>query len=177
MNIIAQCCIDLKSITALYRLSIFGKHNPKKVLLFLGCMHVALFIIIMTLLITWEVNARLLTILIVLIACASIYAYMYFALPRIQYARYGKMRGTMNVYCFDENGLKVTSNNTTGIQGDFFITYNMISKIKETKSYLFIYMNKLSVYIVDKTMIQNAAPEDLHNLLVSKVPEYVVCHY
>ena len=177
MEIKATSVYDLKTVTALTRLNMFKKVNHKKRMRTFGIIDAILICIIVFELLAFGFATPLWLMLSVLIISTFLYSYMYFLYPKIRYKASGKFADIKNHFVFYDDEL-AASTDSNEYNGTSTIKYTMLYKVMETSEYFFLFQNKLSVYVVDKTTLQNGTADNIREKLLPILQkQYIVCKY
>lgn len=97
-------------------------------------------------------------------------------LPRISYKNGQKLIGSTMQFVFNENGFLINSScEYAKANGEY--KYDFLYNVYEMDNYYYLYINKVSAYIVDKNGFENTMPEDFSKFLESKLPpnKYIKC--
>lgn len=176
MEIKASSIYDLKTTKALIRLNMFKKNDPKKQILIYGIIVLVLFVFLIIGLIATG-DSSYVGLIFLLALSSSVYSYMYFLFPKTSYKATKKLADVKNSFIFKDDEILLSSN-TAEYTGNAAIKYTMLYKVMETSEYLFIYQNKVQVYIVDKSTIENGSVNDLRQVLSNVLKKkYIVCKY
>lgn len=176
MEITATSKYDQKTVTALVRVGLFKKHDPKK--------RIILFAALICLIITDSIFLLFLSggIFPILLLCLStvlilMQCYTYILLPKIQYRSLGKMAESTHVFKFTDDTVIITSS-IDEYNGSCSIAYHMFYQIIETSEYLFLYQSKRQAFIVDKSTVCGATVSELCTKLAN-IPglKYILCNY
>ena len=114
------------------------------------------------------VGLSIISLFLVVLAVAS-NVWIFFIYPRVYLKSYKIKYGDIPIlYEFNENDM-----NTKHIGTDFEeylkFTYDKLDKVRETKKYFIFYPQRYSVFIIGKHEITEGTPEELRNLLKSKL--------
>lgn len=103
--------------------------------------------------------------------------YIYFGLPIIMYKSQQQLRNMKTEFTFKDNEILISGTNGL-ISDEGVISYLAVTKVIETSSYFFIFINKISAYIIDKSAITE---ENIYNIRakLSSVQsvKYILCKY
>ena len=95
--------------------------------------------------------------------------WLFFLYPRIFLKNHRKKYGDIPIfYEFNENNMSI-KHTGADFNENITITYDKLDKVKETKKYFLLYPQRYSVYIIGKHEITEGTPDDLRNLLKSKL--------
>ena len=84
-------------------------------------------------------------------------AFQYFLLPGVMFKQSGSMQNAINYYLFTDECFQIYSKSLVA-ESRAKVKYEMLTKVKETKEYLFLYRNKREAWVIDKASI---APGEL----------------
>lgn len=176
MEITATSKYDRKTATALARVGVFKRHNPKKRMILLAALIgviVAESILMLFLLGGgFPILLLCLSAVLILIQC-----YVYFLLPKIQYRLLGKFAESCHTFHFTDDTVIITSSGDD-YNGSCSITYHMFYQVMETGEYLFLYQNKRQVFVVDKSTVQGGTVSELRTKLANiSGLRYILCKY
>ena len=174
MEITAKCIYDLKAVTALHRLQMFKKADPKKRMLLWGIVYGVLAAIILLEILLWQ--AELLHLIVLLAVVMLLGCYLFFIAPKSVYKAQGNLRDAENIYTFRDDNVHIVSK-TSQYSGEAQVEYEMFLKIYETSEYFFLYQTKQQAFIVDKSTIRGGTAEDIRSCLKGRVKKYVLCKY
>jgi len=103
--------------------------------------------------------------------------YIYFGLPRVQYAAQHKFKEAVNEYVFTDEEMHVTSVGKNYSE-NLVISYSVIEKVIETSRYMFIFQTRYMAHIVDKTTINRGTAEQIRDKLRPGLgKKYMMCKY
>lgn len=178
MEITAKSKFDRKTITALTRLGISRKHNPKKHFLLFSFLYGCVFLYVLLMKLWLQEHFH--NALPILAFCAGAYTLIlfgYFVTPRLQYKALGKLQELEQNYTFTENSFSVTSDNPL-YQGKSDISYSLLFKVMDTENYLFLYQTKRQVFVVDKSTLNQFEADQLRAWMAPVLgKKYIVCNY
>ena len=158
-------------------LSTFKKSNPQKTVITRAALCIVLLIVIVAMLVVFGADVTLFVLIAVDILILAIDCFMYFGLPRIQYASLANMKDAENVYIFCDRALK-TFAKSVDYTAEAEMEYFMFVKAYETAKYFFLYQTNNQVFIVDKATIENGTAEEIRNVLRGYMKEkYMICKY
>lgn len=177
MNIKATTKMDLDTMKALTKITMFGKRNAIKRMLTFTVIYALIIALEMWSIITFEVRATNVLILVIATVAITINPLLYFTMPKLNYKKLGKLRDSINEYVFTDEGFTETVIGD-GVSGNANIDYSVIQKIYESNDYFYLFNTNRSAYIIDKRSIENKDDIiQLENLLYKKVPNYTRCNY
>lgn len=176
MTINADCTYDLNSIEAFHRMNMFGKVNPIKRMKLFGIIDLILAFLLIIELIAFGNNIFLWILLCVLFVSTVVYCFMFFVFPKMQYKSAMKFANIHNKFVFSDDEFFVSSD-TQEYSGNSRIKYSMLYKAVETNAYYFLFQNKISAFIVDKSNINENERTVLSQLLRNSVSKYIRCKY
>jgi len=98
--------------------------------------------------------------------------------PNLAYKRNGKLADAVNHFTFTDDYVKIEGRGE-GFSNEGTFNYESFDRVYETSKYIFVYINKLSAYIIDKKTIAPEDYEPLKEKLLSAVgkKKYIVCKY
>lgn len=178
MEISASALFNLKAAKALSNVKLYGKGNP-------AIQNTIRVIVILVL----GVLSKILPFLnkddsgigdYLLGACLAlllVIPILHISLPIRIYRNMPKDNEAKNIFRFFEKDFLLAS--TGGhMQGESRIDYEMLQKVRETKTHFFLFPTKNSAYIVDKsTMSEDAIPELRRVLREATGRKYSLCHH
>jgi hypothetical protein len=95
--------------------------------------------------------------------------FIIFALPGMIYSKnISSLAKKTQHYVFENDYFTVRAGGNEE-EGFSKIKYSSLSKVHETKNYFYIYISNLQAYVLDKSQITNASPEELSRLLQSSL--------
>ena len=110
-------------------------------------------------------------IIAVLIAIIDFFIlFSYFILPIVKLKNFTEEQNISNHFEFDEKEIRFSSESKLR-KGSAKILYQQIFQIKESKTTIYIYVNRKSALIVDKSCITEGSVKTLKALLKEKVPD------
>ena len=74
-----------------------------------------------------------------------------------------------NQFSFEENNIKLFSESKAR-KGSSELPYSALTRIDESKTTFYLFVNKSSALIITKASITQGSTDDLRKLLISKVP-------
>lgn len=177
MEITAASVYDLKAYKALVHSGMSKKRNPKKQFVFMTIIIIAALVFVVLDMIFNGFSDRSWLYLLLIVFSLFLYNFSYFIIPRIHYKNSGKLMNINNNYTFTDDEIRMTS-----ISMDFNATgslkYYSIYQAVETHDYLFIYPQKGTAYIIDKSTISNGTIEDIKKAVSAAVPgKYIIYNY
>ena len=94
-----------------------------------------------------------------------------FAMIALIWQNIKKINGNefINEYEFNSEFLNISTTKNNEVIGTQKVYYKDIFKVKENKSYIFIYINQASVFVIDKTCVKADEIKEIRNLLKLKV--------
>ncbi|MBE6638803.1 MAG: YcxB family protein [Ruminococcaceae bacterium] len=174
MEITAHSQYNLKTVTALSRLMMYKKRNPRKSILIFGC---AWFVLLLLNILLGILDEPSVLAYILLILLGSLAMFGYFFAPKIQYKNMGAFKDGTHTFVFYDEKFTVTSQTASSV-GTSDFNYATIQKIMETTEYLFLFPNKNQSFIVDKSTLSEQDMNTLRVALVSKIgSQYIICNY
>ena len=102
-----------------------------------------------------------------LVIGSAVFPFYIILLKIIFYRQNKKFQTIMLEYTFTENKLIVKGENLA-TKEETELNYSSLTKVKETKKYIFLYINKLSALVVDKNNFSVGSAEKVMNLLKLK---------
>ena len=109
-------------------------------------------------------DKRIIPILIfyIIIECAIIALRIY--LPKIKYKMNNVSMQTSGTFIFKDSSVEtVINSDTVSSQGE--LQYSELFKVCETDKFIFLFLNKMQAYIVDKATIENGTEDELRAVL------------
>lgn len=173
----ATCTCDFPAIRALSYLTLYGKNDPRKRLIFWSCVYGVLIISLLAggFINGWQTDNIGLYVLIAI--CSILILLLHFGYPRLQFAAMGKSQNAVNEYVFLEDRVLIQGAGN-GISSSGSISYAVLTKVMETGRYLFLWQNKTQVFIVDKNTFNGGMPGQLREKLRGLLGKhYVICKY
>lgn len=180
MEIKASCVYDFKAVKSLTHASIYKKTKPSKLIIWLLVLVIILIALSIFCIITADTPEEASTFYYScgsFVVCFLVFLYLHFFFPKIQYKRLSQFKDIENQYLFTDTGISQISTNSN-YDGTSQIDYSMIFKVMETSEYLFVFINKMQAWVVDKSTIENGNVEDIRNLLKGYLGrKYIICNY
>ena len=178
MEIKASCIYDKSALTALADVQMFSKSDPKKrraQIITLMVVPIVLFVIMSAF--TGFDADDIKPLVLVLITYGGL-AFLVFITPKMAYKNSGHVAESINEYVFKDTLFEVESANE-GVSSQTKFSYDNIHKVFETSDYLFIYINKMSAFIVEKCTISGDGMAQLRNILQPMLGKrkYIICKY
>ncbi len=179
MEITASGRNDLGAVTALTRANMFGRAEPKRMLIFLLAVIGAAALIETAVIVVFKQGSDRFEGLLTLACCAvtaGLLLWMFTALPKKKYEQLGAKRDMLNRYRFTEEGFSVAVDQD-GFSAGGAHSYASVLKVAETGEFFFMYLSG-GVLIVNRASVEGGTPEELRELLKSRIAgKYVVCKY
>ena len=165
MEIKAASKYDRETITALTRLSVYGKRDPKKSLIFWTiAFGILLIILSVEAAVIASLGIDMLTEMIAIIVLTAAYIlirfYLHFLVPKIRYKALAKLQEAEIEFHFGETSITVFSKSTEFSSEDK-LEYSLFVKVFETSKYFFLFSTHNNVYPVDKSTIEGGSAEDI----------------
>lgn len=177
MEIKASSSYDFKTIKTFFLHALFRKINPKKGIIIISLFIILLYVIVILGAVISDTPETFIKVLAYLLGLTIFLFYFYFRGPKLCYKNMQKLASINNEFIFTDTNLIITSNNDS-VSGETNTKYSGLYKVMETDSYLFIYQNKVSAYIVDKSTIEGGTVEDIRKAISSVLGDkYIVCNY
>ncbi len=168
---------SLAAFKAFARASTFRRFNPKKCLIAFAAVWLLLLAATIGLILIGVPASECIWLLILLALAAFMWLYIYFGLPIIMYKSQQQLRNMKTEFTFKDNEILISGTNGL-ISDEGVISYLAVTKVIETSSYFFIFINKISAYIIDKSAITE---ENIYNIRakLSSVQsvKYILCKY
>lgn len=178
MDIKASCRYDIKALKAFRDIQLFGKGNPKtqKTIILVALYVVIAGLAFMTVMSDFDSN--LLFMLVMMCVIGGLFTWSLFASHKLMYKNSGNLAETVNNYVFTDTFFTVESEKE-GYSGNSKIAYDSLYSVYETSSYYFIYINKVSSFIVDKSSLNEEEIKMISEKLKSSVRKrkYIRCKY
>lgn len=177
MEIKAKTSNSYEASAALIRALMFKKSDPKKCIVgwFIVLIGVSLLVIASRFLIDDFSNMSYL--LFVLFLSFFLLIYSFFILPRITYKSQNKLADIGGTIVFTDTEIKVESV-SANYSGTSVIDYSVIVKVIETGKYLFIFQNRATAYVVEKSSIEGGTANDLREKFMPMLgKKYILCNY
>ena len=182
MKINASCVYDYEAIKALSDVQNYKKKNPKtqKAIITVACiagLGIPLAFGVWRLIVDGP-ESDTLTMMIVLAAIMGGMLWCVHALPKIAYKNSGSLAEMLNSYVFEPTQMTVTSESKT-MKGESTTAYTSLFKAYETSKYMFIYINRVSAYVVDKSTMSESDMQQVKQWLTAALgkKKYIVCKY
>jgi hypothetical protein len=107
--------------------------------------------------------------LLIVIAIELVIVYSYFIKPKMKLQSFSDDNIIKNHFSFEENVIKLKSQ-TKARKSENEIPYSAFTRIDESKSTIYLFLNKNSALIVTKSEITEGTVEDLKKFLLRKIP-------
>ena len=167
MHITATCTFDFKSITALTYVSMYKRFRPRI------AFHFTNGIAALSMAVNFQYPMLMVLSAILLLGNC----FLYFFLPKMQYAALNRMQNVVNTYTFCDDVIKIESKGEL-YEGGAELRYPMIQRVMETSEYFFNFQSKNQVFIVEKATITGGTAMDLQNKLAPYLKKkYYLCSY
>ena len=177
----ASSVYDRETFRALNYIAIYRKRRPGRTLalrLLIWLPFIAFFV--------WDLlreqlpgESRTVSIVCLAVIAAEILftLYMHFLQPVRRYRAHGKLAGAENRFLFGETEFHAkTVGSASETEAD--VRYEMLWRVYETDARLFLYINKLSAYVVDKSTVPPERMDELRGRLASSsATRYIRCRY
>jgi len=176
MDVKARFTFTRESMRELVHFSMFKKADPKKRMITWSIIYaVLMLIVILTMGLIPDSQGWYYLLVIGLVLLLEYY--LYFVFPVLQYNALGKLKETVNDYTFNDDTMKVSSQNPV-YAGESELQYDMFWKAYETSKNFFLYQTKNQVFVVDKSTITGGTAEDIRSKLSEALKEkYIICRY
>ncbi len=178
MEIKTTTVFDKKSLKAIANVQLCGKKNPRKymaVRLFFA--FTLLVLTVLTAVLMAKDGADWKSMLLPIIVIAG-YIVTIALMPASMYRNYRRLEGNVNHYTFTDSEI-IAEGSGNGVSGESRISYENLTKVMETSDYIFIYVNAMSVLIIDKNAADEKDIEQIREKLLSEAgkKKYIVCKY
>lgn len=97
-----------------------------------------------------------------------LWVFWFLAMPKIRYKRDYFGKDSKNDFVFTDENIKLTQTQELH-SSESVLSYNAIWRVYESKEFIYMYIGKRRVYIVDKSTIEGGTALDLRMLLVQKI--------
>lgn len=97
-----------------------------------------------------------------IVECAIIFLRIY--LPKIKYKMNNISEKTNSIFIFRENSIETFVNSDT-VSSHSELQYSGLLKVYEKDKFIFIFVNKLQAYVIDKSTIENGTETELRTIL------------
>lgn len=175
MEIKASSVYDQKAYKALIRYTMFRTKNPKKRIISYFSVYLILFLFSLYTAVIRDDYTLLLYISVIMVIVTLLLCYFYFLVPKIRYKASYKMSNLQNHYIFTQDNVRILSNSDK-YSSETIIDYSILFKVMETNEYLFLFNQKNTAYIVDKSTIQGGSISELRELLTKALQtKYSIC--
>ncbi len=177
MEIKAKCKYDFKTCKAMAHVYSYKKKNPLKTMIlhFILAFVLAVLNFILIRLTGGEAINTVAFVCCLLIVVLELT--MYFLMPRLQYNSMSKMKDMANDYIFRDEDFTATTDSEE-YKGDSVVRYSLLEKVMETSEYFFLFQNKRSVFLVDKTTFEEGTAQELRKKLFPILgKKYIICKY
>ena len=164
----ASTVYDYETTRELYRFSIYKSKNPK---IFLVLFNVCALIVVALFIVNFSIfsyDYSILVCMLIMIFCIALFNFMWFLMHKVNFEKRKLAKNAKNEYIFNEDDFEMSSNSIESSSSSK-IKYSQIYKIYETKDYFYLFLDKASAAIVEKSGIENASAEDLRNLFESNL--------
>ncbi len=179
MNIYAKSKRDLKTITALVHLHIFGKNEPKKRMIMYFVIYFILGAAILFESILFDSYVLIKWYVIAMVVVDLMFLHMYFIASKKNYKSMGKMADIEDEYRFTDDKLIIKSFGAdSGYSSITEMDYAILCKVYETSEYFFLYQSMRFVWIVDKSSMTCRDISDIKEKFIDIFKgKYIVCNY
>lgn len=168
---------SLSAFKAFVRASTFKRFNPVKCLIAFAAVWFLLLAATIGLILIGGAGSECILLLILLALAAFMWLYMYFGLPIIMYKSQQQLRNMKAECTFKDNEI-LTSGTNGLISDESVVSYLAVTKVIETSGYFFIYINKISAFILDKAGITEENICNIRAKLSSvQSVKYILCKY
>ena len=177
MEIKAKCTYDYKGSKAISYVCSYKRKKPLKTMILhiiLAAILALMALNLVRLMGEWGANALILVICALMVILELT---VYFLLPRVQYNSMAKIKDISNDYIFRDEAFYV-STDSEEYRGDAEIKYSLLEKVMETGEYFFIFRDKRTVFLVDKSTFEDGTAQELREklqLILGK--KYMICKY
>ena len=178
MEIKASCVNDKKAITALANIQLYKRWNPRKIFT-LAVVHSGVIIAGLWALVAFsKFDKELFWPAVVFAVIYALIMLLFKIAPSTSYRNNRGRSDIVNQYTFTDFGMVVGSKGE-GQASNTQIEYANIKKVYETSEYLFVYINKIAAFIVDRSTMSSedcfALMEKLRVVLGKR--KYIICKY
>ena len=177
MDLIAYCTYDYETIKTLSRTMLFGKTPFRNMWLRYLVAGLLLILTVASMLFFCvevdRVFLALLSLALSLVLLPPLFCVLF--LPRIKFRTLGERQGMRTRLRFCDSCVKV-ANDRDNFQTEADLPYLLIINAYETSRYIFLFINTVNAFIVDKTTVDAATAAAIrHKLSVVLTDGYTVC--
>lgn len=166
MEIKASSKYDWETIKTFNNFNNFVRHKAMIVIWIITAVCVLLAFVIMLALGEMTLQFALLTGVFALLSFGALYCF--WVLPKKQYSKDNLTRDVESEILFTEEKMCLSQKGpNTSSSGNF--AYNTIWRVYETDKFIYIYIDPLRAYIVEKSTLEGAPSMELRLLLVRKI--------
>lgn len=177
MEIKARSVYDLETMTAFSHYMIYKKREPKKFFTVSVAFTAGVAMAAAIEMVVFGFDFAMMMAIVLLAVLGGLSAFMYFALPKLQYRSLAKMRDAENDFVFGDTEITVKTVGD-GIEGESRLCYDNVFKAAETSRYFFIYQSKVHLLVVDKSTAEDGGAEAISEKLKKTLGDrYVRCKY
>lgn len=166
MEIKATSKYDWETIKEFYKFSMWGRQKALNVFVVVCCVFIGAVLLLQIVTDTFTVES--IPSLAMFILLIVLLAFIYFAIPRIQYKKNKILHGIENTITFKENCFEMNQNGDNAASVGT-INYNAIHKIYETKKYIYIYITPQQAHLINKDTVEGATATELRAFLFKAV--------